>query len=239
MLSAQTAQEITDYAKLSSARIVHLKADNLSPYPFTATLVQNSGSYRRKWWRFYDRTYDLRMLRGLLKANNARLTSFKALGTENPAAGVVYYTAVMTSNEVGRTQYVDSGLTKTAIDNELRKYNAHLTSIQAYQTFGIWELGGESQRGGSPRSPSSVQTLFAVTMDQNIGDEGRKWSYTTNTPPASLATILSQKNAKLIDLTYAGGGNFNAVMEACQANCPAWSWWYGKSFSETMAVGAT
>src|SRR5579871_2336147 len=45
MISSQTAADVQNTINSNGARISNLKYDNLSPYPFTVTYVQNRATY--------------------------------------------------------------------------------------------------------------------------------------------------------------------------------------------------
>ena len=76
MYAGQTPAEVDNILHGRNARIVNIKYDNFSPYPFTAVYVPNTGAYGRQWWWFYG--IDEATLKKQLQANNARLVSLKA-----------------------------------------------------------------------------------------------------------------------------------------------------------------
>src|SRR5262249_50754998 len=57
--------------------------------------------------------------------------------------------------------------------------------------------------------------------------DDKAWWWYFNETPQTIGNAVSSDKARLLDLTSAGNGRFNAVMESCGSNCPAWWWYYG------------
>jgi hypothetical protein len=64
-------------------------------------------------------------------------------------------------------------------------------------------------------------------MIANTGTDAKGWWWYYNASPQTISNNISSNNARLLDLTSAGSGNFNAVMESCSTGCPGWWWYYG------------
>jgi hypothetical protein len=64
-------------------------------------------------------------------------------------------------------------------------------------------------------------------MIANTGADAKAWWWYYNISPQTVGADLSTNKARLLDLTPAGNGNFNAAMESCSGACPAWWWYYG------------
>jgi microsomal dipeptidase-like Zn-dependent dipeptidase len=199
-------------------RIADIKYDNFSPFPFTVTYVQNigaynKGSYKQGWWWYHG--IDEVTLNEKLAENNARPVSLKAYQTGHDRK--IRFTVVMISNTgddrkaywyyYGRTWSEINGLTKTN--------NARLTSLQSY--------------------PSDGDTRYAVIMIANTGNDLKKSWWYTNVSPQSVRNSLTSNNARPVQVTYAGSGNFNAIMESCSGGCPQWSWHWGLSGDQILA----
>src|SRR5215472_7208666 len=216
--SSQSATDIgTTLQNLQSqtsqqVRISDVQFNSSSPFPFTVTYVQNTASYGKQWW-WYPQIDDAGLSKNLT-VNNARLISFRAYDV---GGGNVRYMAVMISNTGadGKSWWWGAGLTPDAIKDLLQQRNARLTSLQSYEVAG--------------------QTLYAVIMIANTGADKRDWWYYVNTSPQSIGQALTTNRAYLVDLTPAGNGNFNAVMEGCSATCPNQQWYFGQSGGQISA----
>lgn len=202
MYSGQTGTDVGNTISSQNARIVDIKVDNFSPYPFSVTYVQNTGSYAKQWWWYTG--IDGPTLSANLSKNNARLTAFKAYDV---GGGQIRFTVAMISNTGAdaKTSWFYSGLSTTDIGNWTKTNNARLTSLQSYVSNG--------------------KTLYAVIMIANTGTDAKAWWWYTDSSTQTIGSALATNKARLLDLTSAGNGNFNAVMESCTSGCPAW-WWY-------------
>src|SRR5579883_2100563 len=161
MYTAQTVNEVAATCAQKHARIVDIKVDPLSPYPFTATYVENSGAYAKSWWWYYD--IDGETLATNLRTNNARLTSFQAYDV---GGGQIRYTAVMIANTGpdAKAWWYYPNLTAAEVGQQAVAHNARVTSIRSYVLNG--------------------QTYYAVVYIQNTGADGKAWWWYTDTPAA-------------------------------------------------------
>jgi len=206
MITGQTLNDAGALATQYNARLVDVKYDAFSPYPLTATMVQNTGSYARQWWWYA--AIDGTTLGNNIKANNARLVSFKANDFGN---GQIRYTVAMVSNTgpAAKAWWYYTGLAANDINPLLTTNTARLTALQSYVSKG--------------------QTYYTVIMIANKGNDQKDWWWYVNQSPSSVANLLATNKARAVDLTYAGNGNFNVVMESCANGCPAWWWYWGKT----------
>lgn len=205
LFSGQTAADLANIANTLNARVVDIKVDRLSPYPFTVTYVQNSGAYAKQWW-WYD-GIDGPTLAKHLSDNKARLTSFKAYDI---GGGQIRFTVAMISNTGAdaKAWWYYAGLTGADIAKLVQTNNARLTSLQSYERNG--------------------ETLYAVIMIANTEADSKAWWWYPNVSADSIGKELSANKARPLDVTYAGNGNFNVVMESCSGGCPKWWWSVGQ-----------
>ena len=212
MFTAQTVNEVNDTIAKYNARIVDIKVDNLSPYPFTVTYVQNTGAYAKQWWWYYD--IDAGTLQAKLESNNARLTSLQA---HDPGNGINRYAVSMIANTGADRKvwwYYDTDAAH--LQESINANNARLTAIESYY--------------------ANNQTRYALILIANTGADAKSSWWYYNVSPLKIANLVASNKARILNLTYAGNGNFNVAMEACSDGCPPWWWYYGKSQSETIAL---
>jgi hypothetical protein len=95
--------------------------------------------------------------------------------------------------------------------------NARLVSLQSYTWNGV--------------------TQYAVIMIANTAADQKGWWWWVNMSPNDIGKAITTNNARLLDMTYAGDGNFNVVMEACSGGCPKW-WWFGGMDGNQMLARA-
>jgi hypothetical protein len=178
---------------------------------FTVTYVQNTATYGKQWWWWVN--LDDPGLSKYLRENNARLISFRAY---DYGGGSVRYIAVMISNTGADSKawWWGANLTPADIKDLVQKRNARLTSLQSYVVNG--------------------RTLYAVIMIANTGADGKAWWWYPDASPQAIGHALTENKARLVDLTPAANGNFNAVMQACSNQCPGQWWYFGESGDEIM-----
>lgn len=209
--TGQTLSDIKSTVATRNARVVDISVDVPSFDRFTVTYVQNTGSYAKKWWWYVG--IDAGELAKNLSANNARLTSLDAYD----GGGGLRFAVAMISNTGAdaKAWWYYYGKSTADIASLTRANNARLTKLQSY-----------SSRG---------RTVYAAIMIANTGADARGWWWYFNQNPQAIAKAISANNARLLDLTPAGGGNFNVVMESCSAGCPAWWWYYGLDADGVLA----
>ena len=201
--TGQSVNDVNAILKKDSARIINIKEDP-SSHTFTTTYVQNTGPYAKQWWWYYN--IDAKTLEQNLKTNNARLISLQAF---DAGGGNLHFTVAMVANTGADAKpwWWYYGKSTTDIANLTKANNARLTSLQSYS------FGG--------------QTVYAVIMIANTGKDAKSWWWYYNKSPQEITSEITTNKARLLDVTSAGGGNFNVVMEGCTSNCPGWWWWYG------------
>jgi len=201
--SGQTAADVNSTISSHNARVIDLKVDNGSSNPFTVAYVQNTGSYAKGWWWYYG--IDANTLQQNLTANHARLVSLKAYQSGNNTLFSVAMIANTGADAKGWWYYY--GKSTADIASLTKTNNARLTTLQSYTFNG--------------------QTVYSAIMISNTGGDAKGWWWYYNASPQAITNYVASNNARLLDLTSAGNGNFNVVMESCSNGCPGWWWYYG------------
>jgi hypothetical protein len=210
--TGQTVQDITNTINKLNARVIDIAVDSPSTSYFTVTYVKNTRKYAKQWWWYVG--IDANALAGYLASNNARLISLKAYDT---GGGNLRFAVAMISNTGAdaKAWWYYYGAYAADIPNLTESHNARLTALQSYSYNG--------------------DTRYAMIMISNTGADAKSWWWWFNNSPQEISANLSMNNARLLDLTPADNGNFNAVMESCSTGCPAWWWWYGFDMSGVLS----
>ena len=187
-------------------RITDLEVDSASPLRFTATLVQNAGSYAKGWWWYYG--VDATFVSQKLTENNARLVDL-----ESYVDGGQKYAVLMIPNTgadaTGWAWYFN--VTPAQISGFLTANNARLTDIDRHNGSG---------------------NTFDVIMVDNTGSHGRAWWYYYNVTPAQIDGFMNANNARLVDIEAVDESHFDVIME--QSPVSAWWWYYGLTAQDTL-----
>jgi hypothetical protein len=209
--TGQSFSEIGSTLTAKNARIVDIALDNSAATSFTVTYVQNTGSYAKRWWWYVG--IDAPTLAKNLTTNNARLISLKAYDT---GGGNIRFAVAMISNtgDDAKGWWYYFGQTPAQIGNLTKSNNARLTAIQSYSSNG--------------------QTLYSCIMIANTGADNKAWWWYFNVSPQAIGTDINSNNARLLDITPAGDGNFNVALESCSGGCPAWWWYYGQDMNGVL-----
>lgn len=209
--TGQSVNDIGNTLRKLNARITDIDVDDSSGSSFTVTYVQNTGSYARQWWWYYG--IDSATLAKNLSTNSARLISLKAYDT---GGGNIRFAVAMISNTGAEAKawWYYYGKSSSDISSLLKTNNARLTALQSYLSNG--------------------QTVYSCIMIANTGNDAKAWWWYFNVSPQNIGNSISANQARLLDLTPAGNGNFNVVMESCSGGCPAWWWWYGQDMNGVL-----
>ena len=201
--TGQTTAQIQSTITNRNARIINIKVD-VSTNTYTVTYVRNTGTYAKSWWWYFG--IDAPTLASKLTANNGRLISLQAYDI---GGGNIRFAVAMVANTGADAKgwWYYYGVTPTDISNLTTTNKARLTNLESYVSNG--------------------QTLYAVIMISNTGADAKGWGWYYNVSPSTIASYISSSNSRLLDLTSAGSGTFNAVLESCSTGCPGWWWYYG------------
>ena len=202
--TGQSFNDVNNTITAKNARIEDIAIDNAAATSFTVSYVQNTGAYAKAWWWYVG--IDAATLASHLSANKARLVSLKAYDT---GGGNIRFAVAMIANTGAdnKAWWYYYGKSTTDITALAKTNNARLTALQSYTSNG--------------------QTVYACIMIANTGADAKAWWWYYNISPQTVGADLSTNKARLLDLTPAGNGNFNAAMESCSGACPAWWWYYG------------
>ena len=202
--TGQSFNDVNNTITAKNARIEDIAIDNAAATSFTVSYVQNTGAYAKAWWWYVG--IDAATLASHLSANKARLVSLKAYDT---GGGNIRFAVDMIANTGAdnKAWWYYYGKSTTDITALAKTNNARLTALQSYTSNG--------------------PTVYACIMIANTGADAKAWWWYYNISPQTVGADLSTNKARLLDLTPAGNGNFNAAMESCSGACPAWWWYYG------------
>ncbi len=194
--------------------------DAFSPnYSLTVTYVQNTGTYAKAFWWYLG--IDGTGLGNAITTNNARLVVLKGYDI---GGGQIRFAAVMISNTGAdaKAYWYYGTISASDLGNAATTNNARITTLQSYVSGG--------------------NTYYAAIMISNTGSDAAGWWWYLNATPESLGAAIAADNATLLDLTPAGGGNFNAALVSCANGCAEW-WWFpgmnlGQATSLALQIGA-
>src|SRR5271170_1579394 len=172
----------------------------------------NENSAPTAWWTYARQSYG--DIVNTIRTRNARVIEIEASNSAFTSYTVTY---VRNSGSYAKQWWWYVGIDANALSADLAANNARLISLKAY------DVGGGNIR-------------FAAAMISNTGADAKAWWWYSNTSPKIIAASIAANDARLLDLTAAGDGNFNAVMESCSGGCPAWWWRHGMSASEIVSA---
>src|SRR5262245_24354799 len=134
------------------------------------------------WWWYYGVTPA--QLATLVSNNNARIVSLQV-----EQASPLLFTVAMVSNtgSYAKGWWYYYGVTAAQLSTYLANNNARLVGLDAY------DIGGT--------------TYFAAVMISNTGADAKGWWWYYGLTTAQISTLVSQNNARLVDLrSYVTGG---------------------------------
>lgn len=209
----ETKYAVTDIQNLiqkDKARLIDIEVDGIAPYSFTVTAVLNSGAYQKTSSWFYGKT--AAQVTAMLGAGKERLISLKAYAV---GGGKVEFAGVTIAN-AGKDRktswwYYDqtaADLHTLAKDNPGRRF----ITIDSYTVAGA--------------------AKYTAIMVDNIGADKVNWWWIADATQGNVGTIVKGNSARVTYVASAGGGKFNAVLEACGSACPEWQWSAGQTFDQ-------
>jgi hypothetical protein len=153
------------------------------------------------WWWYYGQSAD--QLNALLTTNQARLVSIQVEQTSP-----LLFTAAMVKNsgEYAKSWWWYFGQSEAQINALAMQHNARVVNLDAY------EEGGE--------------TVFAAIFISNTGADAKGWWWYFGQSPAQVGQLVTQHNARLIDLRQYGGGQTFAVVMVDNTGTDAVGWWW-------------
>lgn len=191
-------------------RIVDLEVEQGSPARFTAALVQNTGSYAKTWWWYYNLT--LTQVGTLLTQNNARLIDFEPY----EVGGAIRYAVVMVRNTGADAKAWWYSMTTNLndISNTLSANNARVVDIEEKLLLG--------------------QTWYAAVMISNTGADAKPWYWWIGASLGFINSEIASKNLRLVDLERRSNGTYDVVLVK-NTEGMHWWWWAGLTASALSA----
>jgi hypothetical protein len=156
------------------------------------------------WWWYYGQTEA--QINSIASSNGARVTDIEVQSTSPHTFAATF---VQNAGPYARGWWWYYNLTSAQVAQKISEHGARLIDIERYT------VGGERR--------------FAIVLVQNTGDAAKTWWYYYDVTAATLASKLSQNNARLVDLesyTVGDAQRFSAVMiRNTGVDAKAW-WWY-------------
>ncbi len=195
-------------------RIVDIEVESVSPFRLSAAFVRNSGPYQKNWW--WLTAAQPAGLDNFLGQNNARLIDVEPYQTPT---GEVRYAVVMIPN-AGSDYYVEHGWLRAYTSSDLHNW---VTDNPDKRIIDLQLMG-----------TSGIQTYAAIWVN-NTGARYTDWWWLAGVPASTLASELTQNQARLIDLELNGSPDrVSAVMLPRDGN--GFYWLRGLRFEEVDHV---
>ena len=209
----QTVAKIDSFIKTYDARIIDIEVDSFSPYSFTVTYVQNTGTYKKTSWWYSDLT--AAQVNSDLAANQARPISIKAYDI---GSGKIRFAVAMIANtgvdEKKWWWYSDKS--EAEISSLLKTNTARLITLDACKI--------------------GTATAYTAIMIADTGVDKVDWWWLVNASADTLGSAVKDNKARVVYLTPGATGNFNAILESCATDCLD-SWFYpAKTFAEMVST---
>ena len=163
------------------------------------------------WWWYYGQTPA--QVSALIDTDNARFVSLRVAST-NPL--LLDVALVQNTDTYKKTWWWYYGLTAQELQDHLTANNARLESLEPYVVNGV--------------------TYFAAIMLHNVGADYSGWWWYYGVTPAQISSLLTQNDARLIDLRQYWNGSstvYGVVMVSnTGTNQSGWWWYYNISASQ-------
>lgn len=178
-----TKAGIDNYASANNMRVTAIEVADTSPLKFTATMVRNTGTYKRtsKWYTGQT-----------VASLKQKLPGRRLLDLERyKVNGKTRFAAVLVTNP----------------SSNFHSYRWYVNAPPSYikdkqQAF-----------GGRIIDIDKVSTgKYDVVMIKNTSVDKKGWWYYYRRTPAQLKTLLATNKARLVDLEPDGSGTYTAVM---------------------------
>jgi len=155
------------------------------------------------WWWYYGQT--AAQVASLINTNNGRLVSLQV-----ESASPLRFTVAMVKNTgtYAKTWWWYHSLTAAQLSSLVTDLNGRIVDIDVYVENG--------------------STRFAAILISNTGADAKAWWWYHGMTTAQIATLVTQNNARLIDLhSYTSGGStLYAVVMIKNTGADARSWWW-------------
>ena len=152
------------------------------------------------WW-YYGQTPS--QVSSLVATHNARLVSLRV---ESASPLLFDVALVQNSGTYAKTWWWYYGQTAQELQDQATAHDARIVGIEPYVVNGT--------------------TYFAAIMLHNVGADYSGWWWYYGQSPSQISSLLSQHNARLVDLRQYGNGSYAVVMVPnTGAESSGW-WWY-------------
>jgi hypothetical protein len=210
-----TAGFLSSKIQQNHLRITSLDVDSSSGTPtFTATLVQNTGSYGKAWWWYYG--LNTAQISSRLASNHARLID---LDGYTDSKGNEVFAAVMVDNtgSAAKSWWWYADVSPSFISAKLATNHARLIDLSATVVNG--------------------KTVYNAVMARNTGSDTAAWWYYYNQTPDQVSSLLNTNHARLIDIEAEDSGHFDVIMVKNTGSAADRWWWYtGQSIQDVVSI---
>jgi Beta-lactamase enzyme family len=166
------------------------------------------------WWWYYGQS--AAQVSSLLSTNQGRLVS---LQVESSSPLTFTLAMVKNSGSYAKSWWWYYGQTASQVSALVQQNNARIVDLDAYVVNGT--------------------TLFAVVLNSNTGADAKGWWWYYGVTTAQISALVSQNNARLVDLhqyTVNGATRYAVVMVANSgADASAWWWYYNVSAGQVSS----
>lgn len=195
-----TEDQISDFVEQNNGRITQIRVENPSIPTFEVSMVGNTGDFTTaSWWYVGVDAVTLNE-----RARGKRLISIDPYHTPS---GILFAVVLVPNEGLHEQRYWwyydidDSTVNKLTAQNEAR-----LTALRPY-------IDGE-------------QTLFAVIMIANTGDDKRAWRWFFQKPIEHIEAEIEVNNLRLISLAPDPVDGWAGIL--VQRHGERWGWWVGQ-----------
>jgi hypothetical protein len=183
-------------------------ADN--PAVRATSLGENLNLTPTAWWWYYGQTPAA--VASLLSSNNGRLVS---LQVESTSPLLFTVAMVQNSGSYAKQWWWYYGKTGSELAALTQSLNARIVALDPYIVNGT--------------------TYFAAILISNSGADAKSWWWYYGVSPAQITTLLSQHNARLVDLRQYDGQYAVVMIENTGADQTGWWWYYNISGAQVAS----
>lgn len=201
-LPDQSSAELTNLVN-AGWRFTDIEIESTSPFEFTVSAVQNTGSYAKGWWYLVGSTYA--QLNTFINTNNARIVDIETYDD----AGTIRHVAILVSNTGAdaKTWWWYTNQTSTQVQNNVNNNNGRLVCFDRYTT------------GGNDR--------WSTVMISNTGADARSWGYFFGASTAAINANLTQFGNRIYGTERVATDSFDVIV--MQNNVSSWWYYYDQS----------
>ncbi len=163
------------------------------------------------WW-YYGQT--AAQVSSLISTNNARLVSLRV---ESSSPLLFDVALVQNTGSYAKTWWWYYGQTAQQLADRAAANDARIINLEPYVVNGT--------------------TYFAAIMLHNVGADYSGWWWYYGQSPAQISTLLTQHNARLVDLREYNNGSYAVVMiPNSGGNNSGWWWYYNQTPAQISSL---